>query len=89
MGHKVDMNSLFMVRQLKSRTLGWTLSIGSLEGPLEPAADTIVEDIHVQFFRWGKNTRNMQKEIDAHADRIAHSGVWEEPTTLIDTRVFG
>ena len=88
MGHRVDMNTLFMIRQLKSRTLARSFPICSLEGPIEPTAETIVENMHAHFFRWEKSTENMRRDIDEHADRIVHSGVWEEPTTLVDTRVY-
>ena len=89
LGHRVDMNALFMIHQPRSRTLAWNLLICSLEGPIEPSTETIVEDMHAHYFRWGKSTESMRRDIDEHADRIAHSGVWEEPTTLVDTHVFG
>ena len=78
-----------MVRQRKNRILGWNLPITSLQGLLENTAETIVEEMHSDFVRWGRSTGTMREEMVSHANKIVHTGKWEEPVATIDTKVYG
>ena len=78
-----------MVRQRKSRLVGWNLPISSLEGPLEHTAETITEEIRSDFVRWGASTGTMREEIVEQATNVVNSGCWEEPVATIETKAYG
>ena len=78
-----------MIRQRKTRTIGWNLPIASLQGPLESTAETIVEEMHSDFVRWGTSTGTMREEIVAQATKVINTGRWEEPVATIETKAFG
>ena len=48
-----------------------------------------MEDLQAPFARWGKSTGSLRRHIDRHVEVIVHSEPWDEPTTLLETRVFG